>query len=100
MYTGYMDNRKCDKCGGAGTIGGFRHVAGGVCFECDGSGWVDVLGTDIKSQYYMALPSGEFRQFIIYVNGDCYGPNGADSIEAMRIEARKILAMGGAFIDG
>jgi len=28
----------CERCGGAGTISAYRHIAGGICFECDGTG--------------------------------------------------------------
>ena len=28
----------CDRCGGKGYINAFRHISGGVCFECDGTG--------------------------------------------------------------
>jgi cytochrome c553 len=28
----------CGRCHGAGRIGAFAHVAGGVCFECGGDG--------------------------------------------------------------
>ena len=30
----------CSKCGGAGSLGQFAHVEGGVCFQCDGAGHV------------------------------------------------------------
>lgn len=29
----------CGRCHGAGRIGAFAHVAGGVCFECGGDGF-------------------------------------------------------------
>lgn len=29
----------CSRCSGAGRIGAFSHVAGGVCFACGGSGF-------------------------------------------------------------
>lgn len=28
----------CSRCSGSGTIQGFSHVVGGVCFKCHGSG--------------------------------------------------------------
>lgn len=28
----------CGKCGGTGFIGAFRHVEGGMCFDCEGTG--------------------------------------------------------------
>jgi hypothetical protein len=31
--------RKCRRCGGSGTVA-HKHVLGGVCFGCSGSGWV------------------------------------------------------------
>lgn len=31
----------CDRCSGIGVIDGFRHVDGGVCFDCGGSGLVE-----------------------------------------------------------
>jgi hypothetical protein len=31
--------RKCTRCGGIGWIDGFKHVEGGKCFDCCGSGW-------------------------------------------------------------
>ena len=30
----------CDRCGGTGYLPQFRHVAGGVCFKCNGLGVV------------------------------------------------------------
>jgi hypothetical protein len=30
--------KACDRCGGIGHIAAFKHVSGGVCFQCDGSG--------------------------------------------------------------
>lgn len=33
----YSDDT-CSKCGGRGYIHGYEHVAGGVCFRCEGSG--------------------------------------------------------------
>lgn len=32
------DARLCRKCGGAGVIASFRHIEGGQCFDCGGSG--------------------------------------------------------------
>jgi hypothetical protein len=29
----------CDRCGGAGRISAYAHIAGGECFECNGSGY-------------------------------------------------------------
>jgi hypothetical protein len=29
----------CPRCLGAGKIGAFLHVAGGVCFQCNGEGY-------------------------------------------------------------
>lgn len=28
----------CERCGGAGVISAYRHISGGVCFECEGTG--------------------------------------------------------------
>jgi hypothetical protein len=35
----------CNKCNGAGQINAFRHYAGGVCFDCKGSGQVVASAT-------------------------------------------------------
>lgn len=35
----YVTNKKaCPRCGGHGQLPSFRHVSGGVCFACNGSG--------------------------------------------------------------
>lgn len=31
----------CERCGGLGVISGYKHVFGGVCFECNGDGVVN-----------------------------------------------------------
>ena len=36
----------CPKCGGTGNIKHFRHVEGGVCFECYGTGVVEERAFD------------------------------------------------------
>jgi hypothetical protein len=33
-----MKKRTCYKCNGSGVLGHFRHVSGGVCFPCSGTG--------------------------------------------------------------
>lgn len=33
-----MPEGPCRKCGGPGRIGAYRHVAGGLCFACGGTG--------------------------------------------------------------
>ena len=29
----------CERCGGAGRISAYRHISGGTCFECEGTGY-------------------------------------------------------------
>lgn len=31
-------DRQCTRCDGSGRVIGFSHIAGGVCFSCDGKG--------------------------------------------------------------
>lgn len=45
----------CPKCGGKGTLDHYRHVAGGVCFHCNGSG--EVRGELVE--HMMTLPEME-----------------------------------------
>lgn len=35
----------CDRCSGRGFISAYRHVVGGTCFKCNGSGLVEVPQT-------------------------------------------------------
>lgn len=37
--TKYFENTTCPKCFGRGYIDCYAHVEGGVCFQCNGSGW-------------------------------------------------------------
>ena len=37
-----MKTTKCTKCNGTGYIGHYGHVAGGVCFDCNGAGTTNV----------------------------------------------------------
>lgn len=37
-----MKKVTCSKCGGAGYINNFKHVEDGICFECYGSGWIEI----------------------------------------------------------
>jgi len=30
----------CPKCGGLGTLTGYRHIQNGTCFKCDGLGYI------------------------------------------------------------
>jgi DnaJ-class molecular chaperone len=38
------NNKLCDKCNGTGYIGRYKHIEGGVCFDCQGTG--------IRKPYY------------------------------------------------
>jgi len=40
----------CNRCGGGQIIPNYKHVAGGVCFECNGAGTVEVSTASLKSQ--------------------------------------------------
>lgn len=39
----------CPKCGGTGSISAYAYVAGGICFQCNGSGKVASNGKAMKS---------------------------------------------------
>ena len=42
----------CPKCGGKGTLDQYLHIAGGVCFHCNGSG--EVRGELVEHMMTMA----------------------------------------------
>lgn len=50
------DPNRCDRCGGQGYLKAFKHVSGGECFECGGSGTKDThMGEVLRKA--IALPS-------------------------------------------
>lgn len=50
--TKYYHNRcTCAKCGGTGMIDYYRPVNGGVCFDCDGAGWVEYDTKEYTPEY-------------------------------------------------
>lgn len=49
------DPNRCDRCGGKGHLPAFKHVSGGECFECGGSGTKDThMGEVLRKA--IALP--------------------------------------------
>jgi hypothetical protein len=36
-----MDYKDCERCGGRGEILGYKHINNGICYECDGLGYVE-----------------------------------------------------------
>lgn len=50
--TKYYHNRcTCGKCGGTGMIDYYRPVNGGVCFDCNGAGWVEYETKEYTPEY-------------------------------------------------
>lgn len=49
------DPNRCDRCGGKGHLDAFKHVEGGTCFECGGSGVKD-LGEVMRKALSLRLP--------------------------------------------
>jgi len=41
MAAGVTEATKCQRCGGAGYLSAYKHVSGGECFDCGGSGLAD-----------------------------------------------------------
>lgn len=39
----------CRRCGGTGYLPGYRHVAGGICFECGGGKYLKARGPVAKA---------------------------------------------------
>lgn len=64
-----MYNIPCKKCSGKGVISYYRHVSGGECFTCNGSGIQEVT----KEEYSTHLENEKFRKqvekkgaFVVY----------------------------------
>ncbi|ATH91621.1 hypothetical protein [Bacillus glycinifermentans] len=55
-----MYNIPCKKCGGKGVIPYYRHINGGECFDCNGSGMQDVT----KEEHDTYLENEKFRKQI------------------------------------
>lgn len=55
---------ECGKCGGRGHIKGYEHIAGGVCFQCDGTGYAGGFrALKVRASKTMAkLPGCNARQ--------------------------------------
>lgn len=47
----------CERCGGTGTIRGFSHVLGGVCFKCGGSGRLPGQAPRRSEKWAVHLPA-------------------------------------------
>lgn len=48
----------CIKCGGKGVIPYYRHINGGECFDCNGSGMQDVS----KEEHDAYLENEKFKK--------------------------------------
>ena len=47
--------KKCMKCGGNGYIGGFAHVYGGICFDCNGTGVIHSIEKEYTPEWEARL---------------------------------------------
>ena len=56
----------CGKCNGKGHLKTYTHIAGGVCFECNGSGRVNGDGSASEKLYQLYVGHSESAM-------DCYG---------------------------
>lgn len=98
------NNIKCLSCGGAGKIKAFKHISGGICFHCDGTGSEDVFTAKqiaegevprCRNTFSYALKDGSLRMFVIYPNGTSNVGTLADA----RKDCREVLAAGGVLIE-
>ena len=59
------DPHRCDRCGGRGQIDSFKHVEGGTCFECGGTGRKDPADLHVvmaKAEQLRPIPVEELRK--------------------------------------
>ena len=80
------DKIKCPKCGGTGYIPAYNHVEEGICFLCDGSGWISEseykhiqkqeairdIKRIAKQQYSTKQARGFYTDIIYLVLGNTY----------------------------
>lgn len=48
----------CERCGGAGAISAYQHIAGGVCYECNGTGYSEQRRITAGHQAGISRPAG------------------------------------------
>lgn len=61
---------QCPKCGGSGYIDMYKHISLGACFECDGKGFVNRRGGELKlkvGDFQRGLPGlNKTQTYILY----------------------------------
>lgn len=86
----------CHKCGGRGRIQGFGHVAGGICFTCQGKGFIMVKRT-VKEHAQIAVWG--------YLNGHIGANDAATELKALNATSvvgaiiRQAASQGGQYHD-
>lgn len=80
------DKIKCPKCGGTGYIPTYNHVEDGICFLCNGSGWISEseykhiqeqeatrnIKRMAKQQYSTKQARGFYTDTVYLVSGNTY----------------------------
>jgi hypothetical protein len=71
---------ECGKCAGKGTINGFSHVKGGVCFTCGGKGY--------KMQKSKPRPSATYSFSFLWKNPSDANYNAGEFLKCFNKKAR------------
>jgi hypothetical protein len=93
----------CAKCDGRGRINGFQHIASGRCFQCGGSGKVELAaltdGDIERAHYYMGnsiksmflIGTEDAREVLDYIStGKWWSIDAWADVQAPRAEAAEL----------
>ena len=88
-----MNDEACRRCGGKGELSHFRHVMGGVCFRCWGSGFDPKFDQAESLVRWLERARKEYRNLVAALRASAESQRGIQKqINVLTREGKRVRA--------